>query len=285
MTNEEKYLNLLNKVLTEGTQREDRTGVGTISMFGDQVRYDLREGFPLLTTKKIHFKSVKGELLWFLSGSTSSKELEDKYGVTIWKEWADENGNLGPVYGRQWRSWVTYIDNGYQYETDNDWYGISTEYTIDQIAVAIEKIKTDPNDRGNIVSAWNVTDLPDMALRPCHTMFQFYVDGDYLDLQLYQRSADMFLGVPFNIASYSLLLTMIAQVTGKTPRYFIHTLGDVHLYNNHVDQAKEQLSREPKAPPKIFLSPGVDNIDSFTMEDIVLLDYTPHLTIKGEVAV
>lgn len=274
MTNEEKYLNLLNKVLTEGKQREDRTGVGTISMFGDQVRYDLREGFPLLTTKKTHFKSVKGELLWFLSGSTSASELRDKYGVTIWDEWADEYGNLGPVYGKQWRNWTYYSHNSM----------IGT-VSIDQITTVIRQIKETPNDRGIIVSAWNVGELKDMALRPCHTMFQFYVDGDYLDLQLYQRSADMFLGVPFNIASYSLLLTMIAQVTGKTPRYFIHTLGDVHLYNNHVNQAKEQLSREPKAPPKIFLSPDIDNIDSFTMEDIVLLDYAPHPAIKGEVAV
>lgn len=285
MSHDATYLNLVKKVLSEGKLRENRTGTNTISLFGEQVRYDLRQGFPLLTTKKVHFKGVVGELLWFLEGNTNAKYLKEKYGTGIWDEWADYDGELGPVYGKQWRDWKILDESKVTSRSTGIEYTIRGEITEDQIATVIKQIKESPNDRGIIVSAWNVADLPHMALRPCHTMFQFYVDGDELDLQLYQRSADLFLGVPFNIASYALLLTMVAQVCGKKPRYFIHTLGDVHIYTNHFDQLKEQIRREPRPAPKLFLSPGVDDIDKFTMGDIVLLDYDPHPAIKGEVAV
>lgn len=279
MQHDNTYLDLLDKVLHTGKLRHDRTGVGTLSLFGEQVRYDLTQGFPLLTTKKVHFKSVAGELLWFLSGSTSAEELRRKYNVTIWDEWQDDIGELGPIYGSQWRNWkdVKFVRNSLV-------QGIDFQ-AIDQIETVIWQINNIPEDRGIIVSAWNVSDLERMALRPCHTMFQFYVDEEFLDVQLYQRSADIFLGVPFNIASYSLLLSMVAQVTRKTPRYFIHTMGDVHLYQNHVEQAKEQLSREPKESPSLWLNPEVENIDDFEMEDIKILDYDPHPTIRAPVAV
>lgn len=269
------YLDLVKKVLSEGKKRDDRTGTGTISLFGEQVRYDLRQGFPLLTTKKVAFNALKGELLWFLSGSTSARELREKYGTTIWDEWQDENGDLGRIYGAQWRTWgATWEQNSTRYEGGED-----------QIQKVIKQINETPNDRGIIVSAWNVSDLDNMRLRPCHCLFQFYVDGDELDLQLYQRSADLFLGVPFNVASYALLLSMVAQVTGKKARHFIHTFGDVHVYANHLEAFATQLAREPRTAPKLFLSPGIKNIDDFTMNDILVLDYDPHPFIKAEVSV
>lgn len=277
--NDQIYHNLLKKVLEMGTLRQDRTNTGTYSLFIEQVKYDLTKGFPLLTTKKVHWKSVVGELLWFLEGNTNASYLKDKYGVSIWDEWADSDGELGPVYGHQWRSWTAIDTNNVPY------VGEPETYDIDQIKTIINQIKNTPNDRGIIVSAWNVSDLPDMALRPCHTMFQFYVDNEFLDVHLYQRSADVFLGVPFNIASYALLLSMIAQVTNKTPRFLGHSFGDIHLYTNHVEQAKLQLTRTPYDSPKLFLSPGVEAIDDFIPQDIVLLDYISHPAIKASVAV
>lgn len=266
------YLNLINKVLTEGEEGDNRTDTPAISLFGLHASYDLREGFPLLTTKRVHFKSVVGELLWFLSGSTSAKELEERYGVTIWNEWANENGNLGDIYGAQMRGHFYYNRNGMFYH--------------DQMLNAINLIKNSPTSRRIIVNCWNVSDLGNMALAPCHAMFQFNVSKDgYLDLQLYQRSADMFLGVPFNIASYALLLTMVAQVTGKKPRYFHHALGNAHIYTNHVEQVKEQLSRVPRPLPRLVLDGGVCHIDNFTVDSIKLEEYNPHPAIKGEVAV
>lgn len=276
-----EYNKLVARVFTEGISSEDRTGVGTLSIFGHQSRYDLTAEFPLLTTKKVHWKSVAGELLWMLSGSTSAKTLKNKYEVSIWDEWADEDGDLGPVYGKQWRLWENYQRNektGYDSFSTMFWHE-------DQIATVIESIKTNPYDRGHIVSAWNVADLEDMALRPCHTLFQFYIRNEGLSCHLYQRSADVFLGVPFNIASYALLTHMIAQVTGLKPKELVISYGDAHIYTNHIEQMKLQLTREPKAGPKLFLSPGIDDIDSFTMGDIVLLDYDPHPPIKGDVAV
>lgn len=277
---DEIYLGLVRKVLEQGKKREDRTGTGTISLFGEQVRYDLREGFPLLTTKKVYFKAIKGELLWFLSGSTSAKELREKYGTTIWDEWdVDGSGKLGPIYGQQWRAWKALDTNNVPYVGDPE------QYSIDQITSVIKQIKENPNDRGIIVSAWNVADLPDMRLRPCHCLYQFYVDGDELDLQLYQRSADLFLGVPFNVASYSLLLAMVAQATGKRPRYFVHTFGDLHIYTNHLDAVAEQLSRHPKHSPTLYLNPDRKALDDFTMDDIKVLDYDPHPSISAPVSV
>lgn len=262
------YLDLLNDVLENGTERDDRTGTGARSVFGRQTRYDVSNGFPLVTTKKVHLKSVIHELLWFLAGDSNVGYLQDN-GVRIWNEWADpETGDLGPVYGVQWRSWGT-PDGG----------------TVDQLGRVIEDIKTDPLSRRHIVSAWNVADIPQMALPPCHTLFQFYTDGDRLSLQLYQRSADLFLGVPFNIASYSLLLMMTAQVTGLVPGEFIHTLGDTHIYNNHMDQVREQLSREPRPAPTMTLNPEITDIFKFTYDDFALSDYDPHPAIKGLVAV
>lgn len=262
-----QYLDLLQRVLAEGVHKEDRTGTGTISVFGHQMRFNLEEGFPLVTTKKLHLKSIIYELLWFLKGDTNVKYLQD-HGVRIWNEWADENGDLGHVYGYQWRSWPDY--NGGH---------------IDQIAEAIETIKHNPDSRRIIVSAWNVADIPDMKLPPCHAFFQFYVADGKLSLQLYQRSADIFLGVPFNIASYALLLLMMAQVTGLKPGEFIHTLGDAHIYTNHLDQVKLQLSREPKALPTMKLNPAIDNLFDFDYDDFTLEGYDPHPHIKGEVAV
>lgn len=263
----QQYHELLKHVLTNGEIRADRTGVGTVGVFGYQMRFDLPRGFPVLTTKKLHLRSIIHELLWFLSGDTNIKYLSDNK-VTIWDEWADEEGNLGPVYGAQWRSWRT--ADGRQ---------------IDQISRVIEEIKKNPYSRRLIVSAWNVGDVENMALPPCHSLFQFYVQNGKLSCQLYQRSADIFLGVPFNIASYALLTMMVAQVTGLEPGDFVHTLGDAHLYSNHVEQAKLQLSREPKALPHMVLNPEIKNIFDFKYEDFKLEDYDPHPTIKAEIAV
>ncbi len=262
-----QYLDLLDRVLTEGIAKEDRTGTGTISVFGHQMRFNLQEGFPLLTTKKLHLKSIIYELLWFLHGDTNVKYLQD-HDVRIWNEWADEQGDLGPIYGHQWRSWPDY-DGG----------------TIDQIAEAIDTIQHNPDSRRIIVSAWNVADLKKMKLPPCHAFFQFYVANGKLSLQLYQRSADIFLGVPFNIASYSLLLMMVAHVTGLEAGDFVHTLGDAHIYNNHLEQVKLQLTREPRLLPKMLINPSITNIFDFDYEDFTLTDYNPHPHIKGTVAV
>ena len=262
-----QYLDLIQRVLNEGVQKEDRTGTGTLSVFGHQMRFNLEEGFPLLTTKKLHLKSIIYELLWFLRGETNVRYLR-AHGVSIWDEWANENGDLGPIYGHQWRSWPDYEDG-----------------SIDQISNAIETIKNNPDSRRIIVSAWNVADLKDMALPPCHALFQFYVANGKLSLQLYQRSADIFLGVPFNIASYALLLMMMAQVTGLEAGEFIHTLGDAHIYNNHLEQVKLQLTREPRSLPHMTLNPEVKSIFDFQYEDFQLTGYDPHPHIKGEVAI
>ena len=263
----QQYLDLLQHVLDNGTQKGDRTGTGTISTFGYQTRYDLSEGFPMVTTKKLHYKSIVHELLWFLQGDTNIKYLKEN-GVRIWDEWADENGDLGPVYGYQWRSWPT--PNG---------------GSIDQISKVIKSIKNNPNSRRHMVSAWNPALVDDMALPPCHTMFQFYVADGKLSCQLYQRSADSFLGVPFNIASYALLTMMMAQVTGLEPGEFIHTFGDLHIYNNHLDQVKLQLSREPKKLPTLKINTKIKNLFDFTFNDFELIGYESHPHIKGVVAV
>jgi thymidylate synthase len=261
------YLDLMRHVLEHGTQKDDRTGTGTLSVFGWQMRYNLAEGFPLVTTKKCHLRSILHELLWFLQGDTNIKYLKEN-GVSIWDEWADANGNLGPVYGHQWRSWPK-PDGG----------------TIDQISEVVKTLKTNPDSRRIIVSAWNVADLDKMALAPCHAFFQFYVADGKLSCQLYQRSADIFLGVPFNIASYALLTLMMAQVTGLQPGDFVHTLGDAHLYLNHLDQTREQLSREPRPLPTMTLNPEVKDIFAFRFEDFTLSGYDPHPAIKAPVAV
>jgi len=262
-----QYLNLLDRVLSEGVKKEDRTGTGTISLFGHQMRFDLSEGFPLLTTKKLHLKSIIYELLWFLKGDTNIRYLNEN-GVRIWNEWADENGDLGPVYGSQWRSWQDYSGG-----------------TIDQITQAVDTIKTNPDSRRIIVSSWNVAAIPSMKLPPCHCFFQFYVAGGKLSLQLYQRSADIFLGVPFNIASYALLLQMMAQVTGLQPGDFVHTLGDAHIYMNHLEQVKLQLTREPRSLPVMKINPERKSIFDFQYEDFELEGYDPHPHIQGVVAV
>lgn len=262
-----QYLNLLNKIMTEGAVKTDRTGTGTKSIFGHQMRFDLSEGFPLLTTKKLHLKSIIHELLWFLSGSTNIKYLQDN-GVRIWNEWADENGELGPVYGHQWRSWPT-ADGGH----------------IDQIAQIVDQIKHTPDSRRIMCCAWNVADVPQMALPPCHCLFQFYVADGKLSLQLYQRSADTFLGVPFNIASYALLLMIMAQVCGLQAGEFIHTTGDTHLYLDHLEQAELQMTRTPRALPRIQINPDVKDIFSFKYEDFQLTDYDPWPHIKATVSV
>ena len=262
-----QYLDLLDRIMKEGVKKEDRTGTGTISVFGHQMRFNLEEGFPCLTTKKLHLKSIIHELLWFLAGDTNVKYLQDN-GVRIWNEWADENGDLGHVYGYQWRSWPDY-KGGH----------------IDQISEVVETLKKNPDSRRIIVNAWNVADIENMNLPPRHAMFQFYVADGRLSLQLYQRSADCFLGVPFNIASYSLLLLMMAQVTGLKPGDFVHTLGDAHLYLNHIEQAKLQLTREPYALPKMRINPDVKDIFGFKFEDFSLEEYTAHPHIKAEVSV
>lgn len=270
------YLKLLQDILDNGEKREDRTGTGTISLFGYQNRYDLREGFPMVTTKKLHLKSIIHELLWFLKGDTNIKYLKDN-GVKIWDEWADENGNLGPVYGYQWRHW------GAEWNVTGDF---SKSKGIDQISNLIDQIKKNPQGRRHIVSAWNVADVDKMKLPPCHSLFQFYVHQDErLSCQLYQRSADSFLGVPFNIASYALLTLMVAQVCGLKPGHFVHTFGDVHLYSNHLEQAKLQLAREPKKLPVMKLNPNVKNIFDFKFEDFTLEGYEPHPHIPAPVAV
>lgn len=262
-----QYLDLLNRILTEGADKGDRTGTGTLSVFGHQMRFNMEDGFPLLTTKKLHLKSIIYELLWFLNGDTNVKYLQEN-GVRIWNEWADENGDLGHIYGYQWRSWPDY--NGGH---------------IDQISEVIEQIKKEPNSRRMIVSSWNVADLGNMNLPPCHAFFQFYVADGKLSLQLYQRSADTFLGVPFNIASYALLLMMVAQVTGLKPGEFIHTTGDTHLYKDHLDQAHLQLTREPRPLPKMIINPNVKDIFSFKFEDFQLEGYEPWPHIPAKVSV
>ncbi len=262
-----QYLGLLQHILDHGQPKRDRTGTGTLSVFGYQMRFDLRDGFPLVTTKKLHLKSIIHELLWFLNGDTNIKYLND-HGVTIWDEWADERGDLGPVYGAQWRSWPA---------PDGE--------RIDQISRVVQQIRQDPDSRRIVVSAWNVAELPRMALLPCHVLFQFYVSQGRLSCQLYQRSADMFLGVPFNIASYALLTMMIAQVTGLEPGDFVHTFGDAHLYTNHLEQARLQLSREPRQLPTMRLNPDVRSIFDFRYEDFALEGYDPHPHIKAPVAV
>ena len=262
-----QYLDLLQRIVNEGTRKEDRTGTGTLSVFGHQMRFNLEEGFPLLTTKKLHLKSIIHELLWFLKGDTNVKYLQEN-GVRIWNEWADENGELGPVYGHQWRSWPNY--NGGH---------------IDQIQDIVNALKNNPDSRRMIVSAWNVAEVGQMALPPCHCLFQFYVANGKLSLQLYQRSADTFLGVPFNIASYALLTMMMAQVSGLKPGDFIHTTGDTHLYLNHLEQAKEQLKRTPRTLPRMVINPNVTSIFDFKYDDFTLEGYNPLPHIKAEVSV
>jgi thymidylate synthase len=261
------YLNLLQHILDTGTEKSDRTGTGTISVFGYQMRFDLNDGFPLVTTKRLHLKSIVHELLWFLTGDTNIKYLKEN-GVSIWDDWADENGDLGPVYGHQWRSWMG-----------------ADGKTYDQIKEVLHQIKTNPDSRRMIVNAWNVADLPKMALSPCHALFQFYVADGKLSCQLYQRSADVFLGVPFNIASYALLTMMMAQVTGLRPGEFIHSFGDVHLYSNHIEQAKLQLTREPYPLPTMKLNPQIKDLFGFRFEDFTLENYQSHQHIKAPVAV
>ena len=262
-----QYLNLLDHVLKNGAKKEDRTGTGTISSFGYQMRFNLQEGFPLLTTKKLHLKSIIYELLWFLNGDTNIKYLNDNK-VRIWDEWADENGDLGNIYGYQWRSWPS--PNG---------------ESVDQISQIIDSIKNNPDSRRHIVSAWNVGDIKNMALPPCHILFQFYVADGKLSCQLYQRSADIFLGVPFNIASYAILLKMVAQATGLEPYEFIHTLGDAHIYTNHIEQVKLQLTREPRTLPNLKMNPDKKDIFSFEFDDFELENYDPHPHIKGAISV
>ena len=263
----QQYLDLLSRILNEGVHKGDRTGTGTLSVFGNQMRFNLRDGFPLLTTKKLHLKSIIYELLWFLRGDTNIHYLQE-HGVRIWNEWADENGELGPVYGHQWRSWPDYKGG-----------------TIDQITNVLEQIKHHPNSRRMLVTAWNPAEVEEMALPPCHCLFQFYVADGRLSLQLYQRSADTFLGVPFNIASYALLLQMMAQVTGLEAGEFIHTTGDTHLYSNHLEQAKLQLTRTPRPLPKMKINPDVKDLFAFKYEDFELVDYNPYPHISAEVAV
>lgn len=262
-----QYLNLMQRILDEGVEKHDRTGTGTLSVFGHQMRFDLSEGFPVVTTKKLHLRSIIHELLWFLQGDTNIKYLKENK-VRIWDEWADEDGNLGPVYGKQWRSWQT-----------------PSGETIDQVSQLVQQIKQNPDSRRLIVSAWNVADVPHMALPPCHLLFQFYVAEGKLSCQLYQRSADVFLGVPFNIASYSLLTMMLAQVCDLQPGDFVHTFGDAHLYSNHLEQTKLQLSREPKSLPTMKINPDVKDIFAFKFEDFELIDYDPHPHISAPVAV
>jgi len=263
----QQYLDLMHRVRNDGVRKTDRTGTGTLSVFGHQMRFDLAAGFPLVTTKKVHVKSIVHELIWFLAGNTNTAYLE-KHGVSIWDKWADEKGDLGPIYGKQWRSWASHDGR-----------------SIDQIAEVVETLKTRPDSRRMIVTAWNPADIPDMALAPCHCLFQFYVADGRLSCQLYQRSADVFLGVPFNIASYALLTMMMAQVAGFQPGEFIHTFGDAHLYLNHLEQADLQLARTPRPLPRMEIDPAVRSIFDFKFEDFALSGYDPHPHIKAEVAV
>lgn len=263
----QQYLDLMRRILNEGAKKHDRTGTGTLSVFGHQMRFDLSQGFPAVTTKKLHLRSIIHELLWFLQGDTNIRYLRENK-VSIWDEWADEEGNLGPVYGKQWRSWLT-----------------PSGESIDQMSQLIQQIKTNPDSRRLIVSAWNVADVPNMALPPCHLLFQFYVANGRLSCQLYQRSADVFLGVPFNIASYALLTMMIAQVTDLEPGDFVHTFGDAHLYLNHLDQTKLQLSRDPRPLPTMKINPEVKDLFAFRFEDFELQNYDPHPHISAPVAV
>lgn len=263
----QQYLDLMHRIRTEGVRKMDRTGTGTLSVFGHQMRFDLADGFPLVTTKKLHIKSIVHELLWFLAGDTNTRYLK-AHNVSIWDEWADKDGELGPVYGRQWRSWAA-----------------PDGQTIDQISEAVDLLKRDPDSRRIIVSAWNPADIPKMALAPCHCLFQFYVAEGRLSCQLYQRSADVFLGVPFNIASYALLTAMMAQVTDLEPGEFVHTFGDAHLYLNHLEQAELQLNRSPRPLPKLLINPAVKSIFGFKFEDFEISDYDPHPHIKAPVAV
>ncbi len=282
-----KYLDLLDHVLKTGVKREDRTGTGTIGIFGYQMRFDLAEGFPLLTTKKVHTKSILHELLWFIKGDTNIKYLKDN-GVTIWDAWADKDGDLGPVYGKQWRNWeglnrLSVLSLGPENpKFPGDFY---RKKSIDQLADVIQQIKTNPNSRRLVVSAWNPVDVPEMALPPCHCLFQFFIANGKLSCQLYQRSADIFLGVPFNIASYAMLTHMVAQVCGLQVGEFIHTLGDAHIYLNHLDQVKEQLSREPYDLPELWVNPEVKDINDFKFEDIKVEWYVSHDAIKAPIAV
>jgi thymidylate synthase len=262
-----QYLDLLQRALDEGVRKDDRTGTGTLSVFGPQMRFDLTAGFPLVTTKTVHLKSVVGELLWFVRGDSNVRWLQER-GITIWDEWADENGDLGPVYGRQWRAWPA-----------------SDGRRIDQLGAVIEQIRSDPDSRRHVVSAWNVADIPQMALAPCHALFQFYVADGRLSCQLYQRSGDLFLGVPFNIASYALLTHMVAQVTDLEVGDFVHTLGDAHLYLNHVDQTREQLTREPRRLPTLELDPSCRDIDTFEPDSVRVVGYDPHPAIRAPIAV
>jgi thymidylate synthase len=262
-----QYLDLVQRILDDGVPKDDRTGTGTLSVFGHQMRFDLAAGFPLVTTKKIHIRSVVAELIWFLRGETNVKWLQE-HGVTIWDEWADDNGDLGPIYGHQWRSWPT-PEGGH----------------IDQLRRIVDQIQTDPDSRRHVVSAWNVADLDRMALTPCHALFQFYVAEGRVSCQLYQRSGDVFLGVPFNIASYALLTHMVAQVTGLVPGEFVHTLGDAHLYRNHLDQAREQVGRTPRELPRLWLDPSCRDIDEFEIESVRIDGYDPHPAIKAPIAV
>jgi thymidylate synthase len=263
----QQYLDLLNHVMEKGTRKSDRTGTGTISVFGYQMRFNLDDGFPVLTTKKLHLRSIIHELLWFLKGETNIEYLKQNK-VSIWDEWADEKGNLGPIYGYQWRKWPAGEDR-----------------QIDQISQVIESIKNNPDSRRHIVNAWNVSVIDQMALPPCHVLFQFYVNQGRLSCQLYQRSADIFLGVPFNIASYSLLLMMMAQVTGLQPGEFVHTFGDAHIYLNHIEQVKLQLTRDPRPLPEMKLNPGIKDLLDFRFEDFELINYDPHPHIRGEISV
>lgn len=279
---DKQYLKIVEDILQNGSYKDDRTETGTISIFGTQSRYNLQEGFPLLTTKKVAIKSVIHELLWFVKGDTNVKYLQDN-GVRIWNEWANENGDLGPIYGKQWRSWPTY--------TEDEFSNFSGEYyiddPIDQLQNVIDEIKNNPNSRRHIVSAWNVGELNDMALPPCHLLFQFYVNDGKLSLQLYQRSADMFLGVPFNIASYSLLTHMVAHLTGLEVGEFIHTTGDTHIYSNHIEQMKLQITREPRELPQLKINEQKEykTIEDFEFEDFEIIGYDPHPAIKGKVSV
>lgn len=282
MTNnaDKQYIELCRHILDNGVEKSDRTGTGTLSTFGYQMRFDLNEGFPLLTTKKLHWPSIAHELLWFLSGDTNTKYLEEN-GVRIWREWADENGDLGPVYSKQWRAW----SKGFEARMNEAGGAYVVENTVDQIANVIEQIRTNPDSRRLLVNAWNVGELDQMALPPCHFAFQFYVANGKLSCQLYQRSGDVFLGLPFNIASYSLLTHMIAHVTGLGVGDFVHTIGDAHIYSNHIEQVKTQIEREPRELPELKIKRTVTDIDDFTFDDFEIVGYNPHPHIKGKVAV